>query len=278
MNMLKNIIQEKDHWRGLDQYIDLIERNRNTSYTNLLLDASKSLIESIINTIIADKQLDIKRDEDLQKKIKIILQKTKPFEELENKNQEATKQIINSLVNIVKQIGFFRNNHGSIAHGRDLQEEIFDRELSSLIIDISKVLAVFLIKTHDKNKQDRKRYYYQNYEKFNSWIDDQEDSIETCGLEIKASLALFKCDSIAYIERFNTFINENEEIIDEFQSEWKNYEVTDLSSRIPFLEDKDLEKIVNYILKKPEKKYKEIKDIILENIISNEIKNKLMTL
>ena len=100
------------------------------------------------------------------------------------------------------------------------------------MIEISLALAKLLIKVHDKDKVGSKRKHYDNFSEFNNWVDSQEEAPTSCGIEVKASEFLFKFDPIAYMDKYEEFLNENKEIVKEFEGEnWKNYDFEKRSDR-----------------------------------------------
>jgi hypothetical protein len=212
MERLRKAIQGKSRWDGLLSYISLVEDNQKT-HTNASLDASKSILESISKTILADKAIDCKSDEKIGNLVKQAFSSLPVFAKLSAEEAQESKSILNAFATIANAIGTLRNQHGFFAHGQDLQSQKFDYYLLDLAISSSDLLASFLVISHAEDLKERSRIYYEEHDLFNRYLDERrEESITIANAVITASKALFT-DEEAYKEAFWDFENRRLESI-----------------------------------------------------------------
>lgn len=268
METLEDILKEKAQWKRLREYTsefnqEIIENNQNK-----IIDICKSMIESVLNTILEDKKLDYDISDVINQKVKKVLESLKLFKDdifIETKDKDSIKQIINGIITIIKNIGELRNR------------QIFEKETIEFLIEISLALAKLLIKVHDKDKVGSKRKHYDNFSEFNNWVDSQEEAPTSCGIEVKASEFLFKFDPIAYMDKYEEFLNENKEIVKEFEGEnWKNYDLEILIERVQFLESEELDRVICYIITNRNTEFRPlVEEIIDKSSLNNSHKIKL---
>lgn len=281
METLEDIIKEKTQWKRLREYTSEFNQEIIGNNQNKIIDICKSMIESVLNTILEDKKLDYDISDAINQKVKKVFESLKLFKDdisIDNKDQESIKQIINAITTIVKNMGELRNRHGFISHGIDLHSnQIFEKETIEFLIEISLALTKLLIKVHDKDKVGSKRKHYDNFVEFNNWVDSQEEAPTSCGIEVKASEFLFKFDPIAYMDKYEEFLNENKEIVKEFEGEnWKNYDLEILIERVQFLESEELDRVICYIITNRNTEFRPlVEEIIDKSSLNNSHKIKL---
>ena len=111
METLEDILKEKAQWKRLREYTsefnqEIIENNQNK-----IIDICKSMIESVLNTILEDKKLDYDISDVINQKVKKVLESLKLFKDdifIETKDKDSIKQIINGIITIIKNIGELR--------------------------------------------------------------------------------------------------------------------------------------------------------------------------
>lgn len=282
METLEDIIKEKTQWKRLREYTSEFNQEIIGNNQNKIIDICKSLIESVLNTILEDKKLDYDISDAINQKVKKVFESLKLFKDdisIDNRDQESIKQIINAITTIVKNMGELRNRHGFISHGIDLHSnQILKKETVEFLIEISLALTKLLIKVHDKDKVGNKRKHYENFSEFNAWLDSQEEEVPTSyGIEVKASEFIFTFDQIAYMDKYEEFLNENKEIVKEFEGEnWKNYDLDTLIERIQFLESEELDRVICYIITNRNAEFRPlVEEIIDKSSLNNLHKIKL---
>jgi len=216
MQKTRKILERKDYWRGLCEYVDDIEKYINTN-PNIVIDKSKSLIETVCKTILWDKWEEIKND-DFPKIVKQTLEKLPFYSFLSDKDQERTKSIIWSIWNIIKNIWEFRNNYWFYSHWQDLQEEKISIEIAQLISWITDVFVSFFISLHSTDLLNKSRWYYEDYKDFNDWFDAVEPELEVWWIILSPSKVLFNEDIEAYKEKVFNFYNSENELKDAFDN------------------------------------------------------------
>lgn len=281
METLEDIIKEKTQWKRLREYTSEFNQEIIGNNQNKIIDICKSMIESVLNTILEDKKLDYDISDTISQKVKKVFGSLKLFKDdisMDCRDQESIKQIINAITTIVKNMGELRNRHGFISHGIDLHSnQIFEKETIEFLIEISLALTKLLIKLHDKDRVGSKRKHYNNFSEFNNWIDSQEEAPTSFGIVVKASEFLFKFDPIAYMDKYEEFLNENKEIVKEFEGEnWKNYDLEILIERVRFLESEELDKVICYIITNRNAEFRPlVEEIIDKSSLNNLHKIKL---
>ena len=222
------------------------------------------VLESVSTTILRDNGVEFSIDDSLQKKVKKCFSSLEIIKRISSKDSDSGKSIVNSFANISKSIGELRNNHGFISHGRDLQEEKFDRYLLELSIESSKSITCFLIKAHDEYYMNKKRIYYEDYKKFNLYLDETSEEYPSFhGIEMEPSKFLFY-DIEAYKESFIEFDEERELIYKEFEEGFSEYELLDFVNFIDYFEKDQLLKICEKIIKNFKEEYIQVIEKLID--------------
>jgi hypothetical protein len=261
MDRLTKLIEAKPKWAELQEYIDITE-SKLESNPNHALDAAKSLIESIANTILADNEVDYGRNDSLSKKVKCAFNNLNIFKHLSQKNNQATMSILSSLANISESIGVFRNSYGFISHGTDLEKDKFDFDLSQLSIESSEVLACFFIRCHNQNKIYRRKIRYEEFVEFNDYLNSYEEEITVMGVTLLASEFVFN-DTDAYREQYLEYKRKCRELVNTLLDDNID-EVEDLIAMLPYLEEDCVNQIRLYIAGEDNEKAKEITKELME--------------
>lgn len=230
MEKLKSAIESKEQWNPLYPQINLIEENRYKN-TNIALDNAKSILEAVAKTILTNKGVEYRHDEDFSALIKMAFNTLPIIKRIESKDSECALQIVRNFGSIVKQIGEFRNRHGFFSHGRDVHSKTFDVYLTDLVISSSDVVSSFLIIAHSTDLQSRSRIHYEDYSLFNKYLDDTSEEYPTAfGIEMQPSRFLFY-DDIIYREQLDEFNNMKTEMINQtlpqFLIDYKNNDFLD---------------------------------------------------
>lgn len=247
MQKLKEAIVGKERWTVLESYITLIEQNKETD-PNVALDGAKSIVESVSKTILADKGIVCGQNWSINKVVKTAFESLPVFRKITKEELESAKSVIGSFENIICVLGKFRNTHGFFAHGRDIQSEKFDRYLIELVISSSDLISSFLIVCHAEDLKDRSRFYYEENDKFNRYIDESsEEEVVVRGIQLSPSKALYS-DIEAYKEELFLFINEKTDLIERLE-ESENFVSTrsicsDLIPLKSYLTETELKRVI----------------------------------
>jgi hypothetical protein len=146
MEWIKSIIEETEQLSKLKLYLEDLDSSE-TNY-NKLVDGSKALIESICKTILTDLGVEVERSIKLPALMKETLKNMPFFTNLERNDQENSRKIIGSMINISQSFANIRNIHGYMSHGKDVGEDFIESSLSKLCVKSANVVGGFLLETH----------------------------------------------------------------------------------------------------------------------------------
>ena len=254
MNRLKKAITGKGRWVKLKSSIALVDSTKKDD-PNVALDSAKSILEMISKTILKDKGIQFESDSNLGYLVKKAFASLPVFVNLSSKDQARAKSILGSFENVAKLIGEYRNDYGSLSHGRDIQAEKFDKYLADLAISSADLLASFLIISHGDDLKDRSRVYYEENDEFNRYIDDSGGDVTVAEISLSPSKSLYT-DSNAYKEELLSFINEKEGLIKELEASEKFVSTRSVCSKLielqSYLTEGELKRIVKAGIDNPQ--------------------------
>lgn len=116
----------------------------------LAIGTAKELIETICNTILAERQIEVDKNWDL---LQLLRQTTKQLNLTpegipdETKASKTIKSILGSLTTVVQGIGELRNQYGS-GHGKKASFKGLTARHAKLSVGAASTLAIFLLETH----------------------------------------------------------------------------------------------------------------------------------
>ncbi len=116
----------------------------------LAIGTAKELIETICNTILAERQIEVDKNWDL---LQLLKQTTKQLNLTpegipdEAKASKTIKSILGSLTTVVQGIGELRNQYGS-GHGKKASFKGLTARHAKLSVGAASTLAIFLLETH----------------------------------------------------------------------------------------------------------------------------------
>ena len=204
MKGLRELIQKEEKYSKFKFNLVLIEKAIQDKNTNLVIDSSKGLIESVCKTISGDLGINLEQKWDLPKIVKSTVEGLPFIKTLNDTDAEKTKRLCGNLVTLSKTIGEIRNEYGQISHGQDLESsKKADEAISTLSFNVTDILCSFLLDLHANfsDIKDMKRFPYEMHEEFNSWFDElQETMIQIGNLEFRPSKVLYNEDFEAYKE------------------------------------------------------------------------------
>lgn len=180
----------------------------------VILDTSKSLLETVFKTILSDRLSNANLNQDmnpLYRSVRDCLQL--------NMNSSANNNLTRLTNAIVHNVSELRNTYGAASHGDD---GYFENPITPtdayLIGNISDVFCSYLYTRHKESSDPilSERIYYPDYPEFNDWLDGQYPGYALpTGGEIPPSEIIFKLDLKMYremlIQYSNTEIEDDEE-------------------------------------------------------------------
>lgn len=202
MQRLTKIIEQYGRWSGLTIYTDRIEAHISTDFSHAIENA-KALLETISKEICKIKRIQL----DSNASVNSILKKA--FGSIGYSSNERVTIISSALATIGQHIGELRNEIGTTAHGRSLDElrernnniDIFTKEL---LIDTTIIVATFLIRAFENetpllpSKTAEPLLLYTDNEDFNESWDENYGEFEMGDYAYPASEILFNVDIKAY--------------------------------------------------------------------------------
>jgi hypothetical protein len=203
MEWLKEIINSGRYLR-FNLNIKELEKAIEENNSNRVLEASKSLIESVCKTISGDLGIEIDSAWNLPKIVKITVEGLPFTKSLNQQDAEKTKTMCGNIITLSKTIGEFRNIYGALSHGKDIEsEEKVEEIISKLIYSSTDIVCSYLIELHTNFSalKDLKRLNYGDYEEFNLYFDEsQEKPISIGTLSFRPSKVLYNEDFEAWKE------------------------------------------------------------------------------
>lgn len=214
MERLRKVIEQYGRWSGLTTYMDRIEAHVSTDFSHAIENA-KALLETIGKEICKSKGVELGDTPSINAVMK------KAFIAIGYSSDNLVTQISTSLATIGQQMGNIRNEIGTTAHGKSLEElkernNKVDDLTKDFLIDTTVIVAAFLIRTFE-NENPRARtepvepeLLYIDNESFNDFWDDLYGEVEMGDYSFPASEILFSVDYRAYLSELQTFTEGDE--------------------------------------------------------------------
>ncbi len=180
----------------------------------LALDTSKSLLESVLKTILIDRIVDPNIDQDMNPLFRSVKDSL-----VLNRNSDADDIIKRIGSGLVHQVSELRNRYGAASHGDDgFYENPIEMPEVEMVAKMVDALCGLLIFKHkaEKNPAIAARIFYNDYPEFNDFVDGQWDGYElplgeNQTLNMPASKILFSTDEQAYREMLLQYLSTEEE-------------------------------------------------------------------
>jgi hypothetical protein len=214
MERLKKIIEQYGRWAALTTYTDRIEAHVGTDFSHAIENA-KALLETIGKEICNSKGVELGEAPSINAVMK------KAFTAIGYSSDNLVMQISTALATIGQQMGNLRNEIGTTAHGKSLEElrernNKVDDLTKEFLIDTTVIVASFLIRAFENENPRAKtepveaELLYTDNEPFNDFWDDLYGEFEMGDYSFPASEILFNVDYQAYATEQKAFA-ENEE-------------------------------------------------------------------
>ena len=197
---------------AIEQQIHTIESTLE-SVPDLAFDLSKTLVESVCKTVLAD----IGQPADPKWNAQKLLKETTNFLALLPRNHPASakgrgsvKRTIQGLLQTIQGLCELRNSYGMASHGRDDFSPRLGLRQATLAAQAADTIVSFLYRIHrDALMQNPgARIYYEDHADFNEAFDNNNETIRVSDLGLRPSEVLFKGDPEAYKAALNDHIAE----------------------------------------------------------------------
>jgi hypothetical protein len=153
-------------------------------------DLSKTLVESVCRTVLADLGVPADHAWDLPKLLKETTQRLSLLPRNHpnaGPARESIEKTIRGLLQTIQGLCELRNSFGMASHGRDVNAARMEQRQATLAAQAADTIAAFLYRIHRDALADQPatRVYYDDHADFNEWLDDQFDPV-TIGAETLA--------------------------------------------------------------------------------------------
>ena len=176
-------------------------------------DLSKTLVESVCKTVLADIGQPADPNWDAPK----LLRETTNRLNLLPRNhpnpakaRDSVEKTIRGMLQTIQGLCELRNSYGMASHGRDVFSTRLDLRQATLAAQAADTIVSFLYRIHrDALRQSPgARVYYEDHPDFNEAFDSDNELIRLGELELLPSRVLFHVDLEVYRTALNEFIAE----------------------------------------------------------------------
>jgi hypothetical protein len=198
---------------AIEQQIFAIE-NALSSVPDFAFDLSKTLVESVCKTVLAD----IGQPADPAWEAQKLLKETTNRLTLLPRNhpdparaRDSLEKTVRGLLQTIQGLCELRNSYGMASHGRDGFSARLDLRQATLAAQSADTIVSFLYRIHRDGlmKTPGARVYYEDNAAFNDAFDRDNETIRLSGVELLASRVLFYGDREAYKTALNDYLAES---------------------------------------------------------------------
>ena len=202
----------------IEQQIEAIE-NAMEKVPDFAFDLSKTLIESVCKTVLADIGQSADPNWDA---LRLLKETTNRLNLLPRNHPNSTKardsveKTLRGMLQIVQGLCEFRNSYGMASHGRDAFSARLDLRQATLAAQAADTIVSFLYRIHRDAliQNPGVRIYYEDHAGFNEAFDNDNGTLRVSDLGLRPSEVLFKGDPEAYKAALNDYIAERDELDD----------------------------------------------------------------
>lgn len=195
---------------AIEQQINAIE-SALESVPDFAFDLSKTLVESVCKTVLADIGQPADPNWDAPKLLRettsrlALLPRNHPDPA---KARDSVEKTIRGLLQTIQGLCELRNNYGMASHGRDGFSARLDLRQATLAAQAADTIVSFLYRIHRDalTQTPGARVYYEDHPDFNEAFDRDNEPIRLGELELLPSRVLFHADREAYKAALNEFI------------------------------------------------------------------------
>ncbi len=199
---------------AIEQLINAIE-SALASMPDFAFDLSKTLVESVCKTVLADIGQPADPNWDAPKLLRettnrlSLLPRNHPAPA---KARESVEKTIRGLLQTIQGLCELRNNYGMASHGRDSFTARLDLRQATLAAQAADTIVSFLYRIHRDalTQTPGARVYYEDHSDFNEAFDRDYEVIRLGELELLPSRVLFHTDREAYKTALNQYIAERD--------------------------------------------------------------------
>lgn len=175
---------------------------------NKAIESSRGLLDSICKTVLGDLGISTDNILDSSVLVKETLRNLPFMKEVQKRDSDSVKKIVNSLGTIAQGASELRNKYSFASHGMDIESEQCPAFFAKLTFEAVKTIGNFITELHSKTTpiESRKRINYEDYEEFNEWFDDIYGDVNIGkNYKFRSSEALYNNDKEAYKEELEGY-------------------------------------------------------------------------
>lgn len=211
---VRSAILEGPITEPIEQQIEAIE-NALEGIPDFAFDLSKTLVESVCKTILADIGQPADRRWDAPKLLRETTNRLNmlPRNHPNGANaRDSVEKTIRGMLQTIQGLCELRREYGMASHGRDAFSARLDLRQATLAAQAADTIVSFLYRIHrDTQRQSPgARVYYEDHVDFNEAFDSDNELIRLGELELLPSQVLFHVDLEAYKAALNDFIAEGD--------------------------------------------------------------------
>jgi hypothetical protein len=197
---------------AIEQQINAIE-NALASVPDFAFDLSKTLVESVCKTVLADIGQPADPNWDALRLLKettsrlALLPRGHPNPA---KARDSVEKTIRGLLQTIQGLCELRNGYGLASHGRDGFSARLDIRQATLAAQAADTIVSFLYRIHRDALMQTPgvRVYYEDHAVFNEAFDRDNETIRIGEVELLPSRVLFHGDPEAYKAALNEYLGE----------------------------------------------------------------------
>jgi hypothetical protein len=219
---------------AIEQTVEAIE-SAVDRVPDFAFDLSKTLIESVCKTVLADIGQPADPGWDCPR---LLRETTNRLSMLPRNHPDAAnargsiEKTIRGLLQTVQGLCELRNNYGIASHGRDGFAARLDVRQATLAAQAADTIVSFLYRIHRDTSSDSPgaRVYYEDHETFNQAFDAANEVVVLGESRLQPSFVLFRADPEAYKAALLGFLTEPpdwEELREAAPSDWVGRELVE---------------------------------------------------
>ena len=199
---------------SIELQIEAIE-NALESVPDFAFDLSKTLVESVCKTVLADIGQPANPKWNTPKLVRETTSHLNLFSHdhlIPEKAKESVVKTVGGMGQTIHGLCELRNHYGMASHGRDALSVRLDLRQATLAAQAADTIVSFLYRIHSDARRQTPgaRVHYEDHSDFNEEFDRIHEPVRLGGVELVPSQVLFSGDSEAYKAALNDFITERD--------------------------------------------------------------------
>lgn len=195
---------------SIEQQIRAIE-SALESVPDFAFDLSKTLVESVCKTVLADIGQPADPNWDCPRLLREAMNRLSLLPRDHpggGAARDSIEKTIRGLLQTVQGLCELRREYGIASHGRDVAASRLEERQAMLAAQAADTIVSFLYRIHrdSLNRTPGARVYYEDHADFNEWFDGENEHLRIGNLEYEPSRVLFRVDPEAYKSELNDFI------------------------------------------------------------------------